>query len=123
LRREKAGGDRTKGLPQDLEYLRHLRAEHAASEYLIPFRFVRVTTDGFIQRHALDPVYSHSLIPLARLELRAAPRERDDPLRAWGGLPNAAQPRDLPTSPQRTPSFAHFQVFTPFLSSPPPSHC
>ena len=66
------------------------------------------------KRRALDPVYSHSFVPLVRLKLRAPPRERDHPLRNWGGLPNGALPRDLTTSSQRTSSYSHFQVFTPF---------
>lgn len=39
-RRESAGEDRMNGLPRDLEYVRHLRLEHAASGYLMPPRLV-----------------------------------------------------------------------------------
>ena len=39
LRREDAAGeDRANGLPRDLEYLQHLRAENAASVYFVPPR-------------------------------------------------------------------------------------
>jgi hypothetical protein len=47
LQREKAGGDHMKGLLQDLEYLRHLRAKHTASEYLIPLQFVSIDDRQF----------------------------------------------------------------------------
>ena len=39
-RRENAGEDRAIGLPQDMEYLQHLRSERAASAYLMPPRLV-----------------------------------------------------------------------------------
>jgi hypothetical protein len=35
-RRESTGENRANGLPRDLEYLRHMRAEHAAGGCLIP---------------------------------------------------------------------------------------
>ena len=114
LRRENAGEDRANGLPRDLGYLQHLRAENAASMYFMPPRWARLMTDDFMQRYALDPVYSHSPVPPARIELRAATRERKHPLRTWGGLPNSTQPRNIPTTPRRTPTYTHFQVLRVF---------
>jgi hypothetical protein len=35
-RRQNMGEDRTNGLPRDLEYLQHMRSEHAPSGYLMP---------------------------------------------------------------------------------------
>jgi hypothetical protein len=38
------------GLPRDLEYLQHLRAENAASVYFMPPRLVSLMTDGFMHK-------------------------------------------------------------------------
>jgi hypothetical protein len=56
------------------------------SEHLILPRFIRLMTDGFMQKHALDPVFP---VSLARLELWGSLRERDYPRSTWGGLPYA----------------------------------
>jgi hypothetical protein len=128
LRRERAGErGGANGLPQDLEYLQHMRAEQVDSGYLARSRLCSIDILMVLyQRHALDLVHSHSPVPPIRLELelRTAARERDHPLRTRGGLPNVAEPRDLPTSPGPTQSYGHFQVFffTHFLSPPFSNH-
>jgi hypothetical protein len=121
LRRERAGErGGANSLPQDLEYLQYMRAEQVASGYLVRSRLCSIDLlMVYIQRHALDLVHSHSPVPPLRLKLRTAARERDHPLRTRRGLPNVAEPRDLPTSPGPTQSYGHFQVlFTHFLSRP-----
>ena len=111
LRRENVGEEgNTNGLPQDLKYLQYMRALQVASGYLVRSRLCLIDYSWFIQRHAFDLIHSHSPVPPVRLGLRTAPRERDHPLRARGGLPNVAEPRDLPTSPGRTQPCGHFQV-------------
>jgi hypothetical protein len=82
------------------------------------FLLCSIDYSWFIQKHSLYLVHSHSPVPPVRLELRTAPQEKDHALRTREGLPNVAEePRDLPTSPGRTQSYGHFQVFyiLPFL--------
>jgi len=117
LRREDAGErGGVNDLPQDLEYLQHMRAEQVASEYLPEYDldFVRLITDGLYKD---TPLILFTHIPLYR------PSDSNcGPLHEKGIIPyvrgKGYQTRDLPTSPGRTQFYGHFQVFYTLLFLP-----
>lgn len=110
-RREQAGENRIDSLPQDLNFLKHLRMQHAPGK-----RSSHLHTDKFLiiffaSRCTPDPIVPHPALPSPQLELRPTPREGLHSRCPRKRLPNTAQPRDVPTPPRRVPPIAHFQVF------------
>jgi len=98
LRRERAGENRTAGLPRDLGYLRHMRAQNQGAASGCQFTTFLLDADPrvfVIQRRAFDSVYAYTSVSFARVELWPAPRERDPPCRSWARLPNAVHTRDI----------------------------